>query len=361
MPTPAFLTAGQGPGSVRGRGQGHRLGQVARLQRPAGHPHPAGRLARQAPDDRDFPHAHPYHAGRQLADLPHARRPPGRAAPVERLALTVNLHTKEPLRTVFSPTHDATITRKGLTEATATVRADHWSGLDDFRLFWVADKDDLGLRVLAHRGAGKEDGFFMLLGNPTGAAAEKVVEKDVIFVLDTSGSMRGEKIEQARSAIDYCLEHLNRGDRFNVITFGTAVKSFRDDLVAAAPANLTAAREFVENVVANGQTNISGALEKALAGKADAGRPRIMIFLTDGAPTVGELIPGKDHRAGQEDEHQRHQDLRHGRRQRRQRPPARPARRGDRRLQRIRRPARKNSTPRSPPSTIACRIRCCPA
>jgi Ca-activated chloride channel family protein len=213
--------------------------------------------------------------------------------PVERLALTVNLHTKDPLRTVFSPTHEAVISRKGLTEATATVRADRWSGLDDFRLYWVADKDDLGLRVLAYRPPGKEDGFFMLLGNPTGAAADKVVEKDVIFVLDTSGSMRGEKIEQARSAFDYCLEHLNRGDRFNVITFGTDVNSFRAEPVARSEATVTAAREFVENVVANGRTNISGALEKALAGKAEEGRPRIMIFLTDGAPTAGELVPEK--------------------------------------------------------------------
>jgi Ca-activated chloride channel family protein len=214
-------------------------------------------------------------------------------SPVERLTLNVELKTKEPLRTVFSPTHHTDVQRKSLTEATASVRADRWSGMDDFRLYWVADKDDLGLRVLAFRGSAKEDGFFMLLGNPTGAASEKVVEKDVIFVLDTSGSMRGEKIEQARSALDYCLEHLNKGDRFNVITFGTAVTSFREELVKLEPSTLSAAREFVENVVANGQTNISGALAKALAGKAEEGRPRIMIFLTDGAPTVGERVPEK--------------------------------------------------------------------
>jgi Ca-activated chloride channel family protein len=214
-------------------------------------------------------------------------------SPVERLTLSVKLNTKDPLRTVFSPTHNATVTRKGLNEATATVKADHWSGLDDFRLFWVADKDDLGLRVLAYKGVGKEDGFFMLLGNPTGAAAERDVEKDVILVLDTSGSMRGEKIEQARSALDYCLEHLNKGDRFNVITFGSTVKTFRNDLVDLTGETQKAAREFVENVVAHGQTNISGALEKALAGKATEGRERIMIFLTDGAPTVGERVPDK--------------------------------------------------------------------
>jgi Ca-activated chloride channel family protein len=212
---------------------------------------------------------------------------------VERLAINVTLRTKEPLRSIFSPTHNADVHRKNLHEATASVRADHWSGLDDFRLYWVADKDDLGLRVLAYRPEGKEDGFFMLLGNPTGAASEQVIDKDVVFVLDTSGSMRGEKIEQARSALDYCLDHLNRGDRFNIITFGTDVTTFRDGLVDRTPANMTAAREFVENVVANGRTNISGALAKALAGKSEAGRPRIMMFLTDGAPTSGELVPEK--------------------------------------------------------------------
>ena len=84
--------------------------------------------------------------------------------------------------------------------ATATVKADRWTGLDDFRLYWAADTDALGLRVLAYRATDKEDGYFMLLGNPAGAAAERAVLKDVLFVMDTSGSMRGEKIEQARAA-----------------------------------------------------------------------------------------------------------------------------------------------------------------
>jgi len=215
------------------------------------------------------------------------------ATPVERVTLNVALKTTDPLRSVFSPTHHVTVARKGLTEATATVKADRWSGMDDFRLYWVADKDELGLRVLAYRGSAKEDGFFMLMGNPTGAAAERVVEKDVLLVMDTSGSMRGEKIEQARSALEYCLEHLNAGDRFNVVTFGTAVRNFRDDLVVASPVNRKDAREFVDAVVAHGQTNIAGGLEKAMVGKATEGRERIMIFVTDGAPTVGERAPEK--------------------------------------------------------------------
>src|SRR4029077_16455290 len=132
--------------------------------------------------------------------------------------------------------------------------------------------DSLGLRVLAYRASDKEDGYFMLLGNPAGVAAEAGVLKDVIFVMDTSGSMRGEKIEQARAALDYCIGHLDKTDRFNIVTFGTDVKTFKNDLVDALPDNLKAARAFIEDVIAHGQTNIAGALQKALAGKTAEGR-----------------------------------------------------------------------------------------
>ncbi len=165
--------------------------------------------------------------------------------------------------------------------------------MDDFRLFWAADNDALGLRVLAYRAKEGEDGYFMLLGNPTGAAADRAIQKDVTFVLDTSGSMRGERIEQARAALEYCIQHLDKTDRFNIVTFGTDVKMFKNDLVDVTPDNSKAAQAFIEDVVAHGQTNISGALQKALAGKTSAGRERIMIFVTDGAPTVGERSPEK--------------------------------------------------------------------
>jgi uncharacterized protein YegL len=213
------------------------------------------------------------------------------AGPVERVTVNVHLANKQPLRSIFSPTHTTTITRKSATEATVSVKADRWTGMDDFRLFWAADTDALGLRVLAYRAKEGEDGYFMLLGNPTGAAAERAIQKDITFVMDTSGSMRGEKIEQARAALDYCIQHLDKTDRFNIVTFGTDVKTFQNDLVGVTPENRKAAQAFIEDVVAHGQTNISGALQKALAGKVVAGRERVMIFVTDGAPTVGARAP----------------------------------------------------------------------
>ena len=216
--------------------------------------------------------------------------------PVGRLSVKVTVRSAadRPLRAMFSPTHTVTVDRKGLHEAVVRAKADNWSGEDDFRLCYVADGDELGLRVLTHRPAGDEDGYFMLVGNPTGGArGGKAIEKDVLFVLDTSGSMRGEKIEQARAAIEYCLARLGAGDRFNVVTFGTAVRSFRTGPVVRSEANLAAAREFVEDAVARGRTNIGGAMGEALAGGSAGDRPRIMIFLTDGTPTAGELAGEK--------------------------------------------------------------------
>lgn len=211
---------------------------------------------------------------------------------VGRVAVTATIRNTRPLRGLICPSHETTVDRTGLHEACVRVTADQYRGTGAFTLFWAADEDPLGLRVLAHRVPGEDEGYFMLLGNPTGSAkAEPAVPKDVTFVLDISGSMRGEKMEQARSAIEYCLERLHPGDRFNLITFGTEVRAFRDDVVAWTPENLEAARTFAEEAVATGRTNISEALAKGFAGKAEPGRPRLMLFLTDGTPTAGELRP----------------------------------------------------------------------
>ena len=216
--------------------------------------------------------------------------------PVARLSIATTGagEAGRPLRTVFSPTHEAEVERDGLYRAEVRVKADDYAGQDDFRLAWVADADPLGLRMLGYRESDEDDGYFMLLGNPTGSESEeKVMDKDLVFVLDTSGSMRGEKIEQARAAIEYCIGQLNPGDRFNIITFGTDVDSFREAPVPHDETTLEAARDYIEGVIARGRTNIDGALAAALKGQPPPGRPRITIFLTDGTPTAGELVPEK--------------------------------------------------------------------
>jgi len=213
---------------------------------------------------------------------------------IEKLTFTATIKHTLPLRTVFCATHPVKIARPGLKEAQVESRTEKYSGAGDLVVQYVADIDPLGVRILAHRMKDDDEGFFLLLANPTGSEKEAApIPKDMLFVVDTSGSMRGDKMEQARAAIEYCLDNLNPEDRFNIVAFGTEVTAFKPDVVTRSPAAVTAAKAFLDDLEPSGRTNIGDALAKAMAGDAGKGRMRIMLFLTDGAPTAGELVPDK--------------------------------------------------------------------
>ncbi|HET8772784.1 MAG TPA: VWA domain-containing protein, partial [Thermoanaerobaculia bacterium] len=132
-----------------------------------------------------------------------------------------------------------------------------------------------------------DPGFALITITPP-ASSGRSTPRDVTFVLDVSGSMRGQKLEQAKAAGRALLESLSRSDRFRLIDFATDVNTFRDDFVAATPENIRAARRYLDGLRADGSTNISGALEEALDARTDGERLPLIVFLTDGEPTVGE-------------------------------------------------------------------------
>ena len=134
---------------------------------------------------------------------------------------------------------------------------------------------------------GREDGFALITITPPAIAA-RTTPRDLTFVVDVSGSMRGQKMEQARAAGRQMLSSLGPQDRFRIIDFSTDVRTFRPGFTAATRANLDAAREYVDDLRPDGSTNISGALEEALDAPADDSRMPIVFFVTDGEPTVGE-------------------------------------------------------------------------
>ena len=158
----------------------------------------------------------------------------------------------------------------------------------DFVLYYTVSPEDVGLNLLSYKPDSRGDGFFLLLAAPkVEVDARQVIAKDVILVLDVSGSMRGAKIEQAREALNFVLDNLNEEDRFNVIAFSTATRPYARDLVGADERG--EARDFVGRLEASGSTDINRALLEALA-MADPERPTILVFLTDGLPTVGEVV-----------------------------------------------------------------------
>jgi Ca-activated chloride channel family protein len=117
--------------------------------------------------------------------------------------------------------------------------------------------------------------------------AQKVVERDVVFVIDTSGSMAGEKFKQAMNALRYCVGRLNDGDRFKIIRFSSYVEPWKKDFVPVAE-HRKAALDWIDTLVAEGGTDIAGGLEEAFRTPRDPARPFFVVFMTDGKPTMGE-------------------------------------------------------------------------
>ena len=143
--------------------------------------------------------------------------------------------------------------------------------------------------VLTHR-PDSDPGFALITITPPSSSG-RATPRDVTFVLDVSGSMRGEKLQQAKAAGQALLSSLSRNDRFRLIDFATDVNSFRDGFVSATPENIRAARRYLDALRAEGSTNISGALEEALDARTDGERLPLIVFLTDGEPTVGVRNP----------------------------------------------------------------------
>ena len=210
--------------------------------------------------------------------------------PIPNVKVTVSLDCNRPLKTIYSPSHAVDIKREGPDKATVTYEVSDAQPDTDFALYFAPEQDEVGLNLLTYRTAG-EDGYFLLLASPGMDVKEKqVVAKDVVFVLDTSGSMSGKKIAQAKKALDFCVDNLNGSDRFELVRFSTDVEPLFDKLVDATEANRTKASDFIKDLRANGATAIDDALRKALSLRpADSGRPFVVIFLTDGMPTIGEV------------------------------------------------------------------------
>ncbi|HJL16663.1 MAG TPA: VIT domain-containing protein [Sandaracinaceae bacterium LLY-WYZ-13_1] len=215
----------------------------------------------------------------------------GRAAQtLEDFTFTADLVSRTAIRAVYSPTHAISVSRPDEHRATVGFEA-HRATLDeDLDLYYAVQDRDVGLSLLTHRPRG-EDGYFLAMIAPRAEIAEReIAAKEVLFVFDTSGSMAGEKLRRAQAALDYMLRRLNPSDRFQIVRFSTAVEALFDGggSVPATPANVARARRFGSRFVAAGGTAIHGALREALRTRRPASMPRLVVFLTDGMPTVGE-------------------------------------------------------------------------
>ena len=203
----------------------------------------------------------------------------------------VEVESKDPLRNVYSPTHLIDVKRSSDRRSLVSFESESGKEPQDFQLFYTISKEDFGLTLLTHREAGKH-GYFLLMISPKDDWSEQEYSaKDVVFVVDTSGSMAEEgKMEKARAALLYGVRILRPQDRFNIISFAGEEHLMEAGLIAADDNGRARGEAFVKRLKPVGGTNINQSLLASLRqfSETDRERPKMLVFMTDGLPTVDE-------------------------------------------------------------------------
>lgn len=204
------------------------------------------------------------------------------------MSIVVNVNGNDPISSIYSPSHNIAITRTNDDRGfRAGFEANRFMADADFSLYYGIASDAINVNLLTYRESATDDGFFMLLVQPPVTIPEdQIIAKDVIIVLDQSGSMFGDKWEQAREAAIKVLRALNAEDRFNVILFSTGWRVFSNQM--EAPAQAQSAIDWIRGQDAIGGTDINGALTTALD-MVESDRPTTILFMTDGLATEGEV------------------------------------------------------------------------
>ncbi|HJT67279.1 MAG TPA: VIT domain-containing protein [Pyrinomonadaceae bacterium] len=221
---------------------------------------------------------YPLGTGRQLTEIGS-------------VAGRVEVESKDPLRNIYSPTHLIEVKRNGDRRSLVSFETEAGKEPQDFQLFYTISKEDFGLTLLTYREPGKQGYFLLMISPKEDWADQEYSAKDVVFVVDTSGSMAEEgKMEKARSALLYGVRILRPQDRFNVISFAGEEHLMESGLIAADDKGRQRGEAFVKALKPVGGTNINQSLLASLSQfrETNRDRPKIIVFLTDGLPTVGE-------------------------------------------------------------------------
>jgi Ca-activated chloride channel family protein len=210
--------------------------------------------------------------------------------PVQNVSVAIDVSSKDTISTVYSPNPLVAVSRTDDNHFKAGFETTHYRATDNFSIYYGIATSGINANLLTYRGSANEDGFFMLMVTPpTKVDTANVIPKDVIIVLDQSGSMNDDnKWAQAQGAAVSVLKRLNPNDRFNAIVFSTGYRIFAKSLqpISEAPKAI----DWLNGLEADGGTDINAALQTA-AGMADRDRPTVVLFLTDGEPTEGVTEP----------------------------------------------------------------------
>lgn len=211
------------------------------------------------------------------------------AKPLKNVSVKIDLKSIEKIKNIYCPTHEVDIVNKSDSHSIISYEDESVKPDIDFKLYFSINSSAVGLSLLSYQ-TGENDGYFLLSASPSIEIDKSNIEsKDITFILDVSGSMSGEKLEQAKKALIYCINNLNADDRFNVIRFSTEAYSLFNSLKKAEKQNINEAKRFIDDFQAIGGTNIEEAFNLAFKNYTKSNHPHFVVFLTDGKPTIGEM------------------------------------------------------------------------
>ncbi len=211
------------------------------------------------------------------------------AAPGARWTIEVDVKSALPLATAYSPSHAVETTRASDRHLRVRVSGEAAAAPGPFRLSWLAAGDAPAASLFAYPDPARGGGHFLLLAGlpPHAASAATAVRREVTVVLDRSGSMSGGKLDQAREAALQVIEGLDEGEWFNVLDYSDSVARMAPTALRRDGDSLARARAYLASLRPSGGTNLHDALAEALAPATREGSLPLVLFLTDGLPTVG--------------------------------------------------------------------------
>ena len=208
--------------------------------------------------------------------------------PLRSVKFHARLQSSEEIKNIYSPTDDILVKRGSDKTADISYEKTYFTPENDFKMTYSLQSGPVGATVLSYMPEEGKDGYFMLLASPS--VAEEVgnkTEKNIIFVLDKSGSMSGNKMEQSKKALEFVLTNLNEGDNFNIVDYNDRVEMYKPEMQLNTIESYKEAINYVGRIRSGGGTNINDALVKSIAMFQDENRPNYILFLTDGLASSG--------------------------------------------------------------------------
>jgi Ca-activated chloride channel family protein len=211
--------------------------------------------------------------------------------PVGELLITVRFKTSQVVRNLLSPTHEFEVFRESPYRLIATVSEKGRRIKSDFSMVAMFTAANIGLKVLTNpqsRGAGA---FLAFVSAPLDQGYEIEGRKEIVLIIDTSGSLTDRGLKTAKQAALLILGKLRGSDRFNVVEVGVRAKTLWPESKRANKKNLRAALELINGLKKSGGTDLYNGLIISAGCFASRAPTKASIVITDGKATVGPVTP----------------------------------------------------------------------